>query len=140
MATHESFHQDEEFQVSSDRSFGFVFAAVFAVLGLFPLLKGGQVRLWALGVSAFFLLAALAVPSMLHGANVLWMKFALLLSKVTNPIITGLMFYALFTPIAFFVRLTGKDLLRLQHDRDASSYWIVREPPGPAPGTMRNQF
>jgi hypothetical protein len=140
MATHENFHQDKEFRVSSDRSFGFVFTVVFAIIGLFPLFRGGQLRIWALGFSGFFLLVSLTVPSMLHGANVLWMKFALALSKVTNPIITGLMFYAIFTPFAVFFRLTGKDLLHLRFAPTASSYWIARKPPGPAPGTMRHQF
>jgi hypothetical protein len=140
MATHESFHHDEELRVSSDRSFGLVFTVVFAVVGLLPLLKGNPVRTWALGVSALILVISFTTPSVLHGANVLWMKLALLLSKVTNPIITGLMFYVLFTPVAFIFRLTGKDLLRLKHDSAASSYWIVRQPPGPAPESMRNQF
>jgi hypothetical protein len=140
MAAHENFHHEEELRVSSDRSFGFVFSVVFAVIGLIPLLGGKPPRIWALGVSGFFLLVSVTVPSMLHGANVVWMKFALLLSKVTNPIITGLMFCLLFAPIAFFFRLTGKDLLRLKRNPAASTYWITRLPPGPAPGTMRNQF
>ena len=140
MATHESFYREEDLRVSSDRSFGLVFTAVFAIVGLLPLIKGGRVRTWALVVSALILLISFTIPSVLHGANILWMKFAQLLSKVTNPLITGLMFYVLFTPIAFLFRWLGKDLLHLRYAPAIPSYWIVRQPPGPAPGTMQRQF
>jgi hypothetical protein len=68
------------------------------------------------------------------------MKLAWLISKITNPIITGLMFYLLFTPAALICRWIGKDLLRLKYDHAADSYWIPRDPAGPPPETMQNQF
>ena len=125
---------------SSDRSFGFVFAAVFVVVACLPLLRGKPVRLWAFGLGALFLLLALIRPAVLGPANRLWTRLALLLSRVTNPIMTGLMFYLVFTPVAIVLRLMGKDLLRLKSEAAANSFWIPRTPPGPAPETMRNQF
>ena len=97
-------------------------------------------RPWALFVSAAFLLVALAFPRVLHPLNLLWTRFGRLLSKVTNPIITGLMFYVIFTPAGLLLRLFGKDLLRLKYDRSAPSYWIRRDPAGLIPESMRNQF
>jgi hypothetical protein len=97
-------------------------------------------RPWALWVAGAFLLVALVAPKMLHGLNLLWARFGLLISKVTNPIITALMFYVIFAPAGFMLRMFGKDLLRLKYDRLATSYWILRDPPGPPPPTMMNAF
>ena len=138
--THENFSRAEPAKSSSDRSFGFIFAVVFAFLGAVPLLRGKPARLWSLSVSAIFLLLALTVPTILGPLNRLWMRVGLLISKVTNPIIASLMFFLVFTPVALFLRLLGKDLLRLKFDSGANTYWIIRRPPGPSPETMRNQF
>lgn len=137
--THESFIRAEPVS-PSDRSFGLIFAAVFAFLGAIPLLRGKPARLWCLGVSAIFLLLALTVPTILAPLNRLWMRVGLLISKITNPIIASLMFFVVFTPVALLLRLLGKDLLRLKFDADAKTYWIIRRPLGPSPETMRNQF
>jgi hypothetical protein len=98
------------------------------------------VRSWALIVSAVFLALTLIRPSLLHPANRLWTRFGLLLSKVTNPIFTGLLFFLVITPVGLFMRLTGKDFLRLRRDLSASTYWIERLPPGPKPESMPQQF
>ena len=139
--THENFSRAEPaHESSSDRSFGFIFTAAFALLGTIPLLRGKPARPWCLGISAVFFLLALTVPAILRPLNRLWMRVGLLIRKVTNPIIAGLMFFLVFTPLALFFRLLGKDLLRLKFDASAKTYWIIRHPPGPSPETMRNQF
>jgi hypothetical protein len=139
-STHESFDREPVSEGSSDRSFGLVFTAFFALVGVWPLVHKRPLRLWAFFVSAAFLLVALAIPRVLHPLNLLWTRFGRLLSKVTNPIITGLMFYVIFTPAGILLRLFGKDLLRLKYDRSATSYWIRRDPAGLIPESMRNQF
>lgn len=139
-ATHESFTSSHRHKGSSDRSFGIVFAIFFALLTFWPLLRGRPVRWWAAGVSGAFLLIAFAAPSILHPLNVVWTRLGLLISKITNPIVTGLMFYLIFTPAALLMKALGKDLLNLKYDRTSKSYWIVRDPPGPLPESMRNQF
>jgi saxitoxin biosynthesis operon SxtJ-like protein len=139
-STHESFDRPHVLESSSDRSFGLVFTAFFALLGVWPLVHKHPIRLWALGLSGVFLLLALAVPRVLHPLNLAWTVLGRVLSKITNPIITGLLFYLIFTPAALLFRLMGKDLLRLKFDRSASSYWIVRDPSGPAPESMSHQF
>ena len=140
ISSHERFERDEQIQGSTDRTFGIVFAVVFALIGLWPLINGDDVRLWSLGVGAVFLLVAFVRSSLLAPLNRLWTKFGLLLHRVTNPLIMGIVFYLAVTPTALVLRLAGKDPLRRRIDRSAKTYWIDREPPGPAPETMKHQF
>ena len=139
---HEDFTRKETVQGSSDRSFGFVMAAFFALLALFPLLHGplSSIRWWALVVAAAFLALALLWPAPLRPLNRAWLKLGLLLSKIVSPIVMMVLFYATVTPIGVLMRWTGKDPLRLRRDATATSYWIPREPPGPAPNSMKQQF
>lgn len=138
---HESFAREAEIEGSSDRSFGLVFAAFCAIIGLLPMLKDEPYyRLPWLIASAVFLVPALLFPKVLAPLNKLWLKFGLLLQKVVSPIILGLLFFVAITPIGLLMRVLGKDLLKLRWDKQASSYWIQRTPPGPPPETMSNQF
>ena len=137
---HEDFSKKTESLGPSNRSFGLVFTAFFALVGFLPLLHHKPVRLWALAVSCVFLLLTLIAPATLSRLNRMWMRLAKLIGRVTNPVITGLMFYLLFTPAALLTRLFRKDRLRLLPDPAADTYWIPRRPPGPAAESMRNQF
>jgi len=138
--SHEDLSREDEVEGSSDRSFGLVFAAVFLIIGMLPLLHSGHVRWWSVGVSAAFALVALVVPKVLAVPNRLWMKLGLLMAKVVSPIALGILFYLVFMPVGLVMRLSGKDPLRLKFDPAAKSYWIDREPPGPPPNSMTNQF
>lgn len=144
MAEKRTFHEDygrkDEVEAGSERSFGVVFAAVFAIVGLLPLWDGGAVRGWALIVAVAFLAVALSAPRLLGPLNRLWFRFGVLLNRVVSPLILGLLFFTTITPTAIVMRLAGKDSLRLRFDPGAASYWIERKPPGPEPETMRNQF
>lgn len=125
---------------SSDRSFGFVFTAFFAIVGLLPMLHGHAMRLWALAVSASFLLLALLTPALLAPLNRLWTKFGALLHHIVSPIALGVLFFLVITPIALLMRVLGKDPLRMRLDRAAKTYWIERTPPGPDADSLKNQF
>jgi hypothetical protein len=137
---HEDLNRAEQVEGSSDRSFGFVFAVVFVLIGLFPLLKGGATRWWALGIAAVFAVVAVVKPSLLAGFNRQWTKLGILLGKVVSPVALGVMFYFVFTPVGLLMRLSGKDPLRLKREPDAASYWIRRQPPGPPPDSLTNQY
>jgi Saxitoxin biosynthesis operon protein SxtJ len=137
---HEDFNRKERVDGPSDRSFGVTLGLFFLIVAILPLLHSRPPRWWSALIAAVLLILAVASPHLLQVPNRLWMKLALLLSRITNPIITALMFYLLFTPAALICRLTGQDLLRLKIDPLADSYWIPRQPVGPAPETMRNQF
>lgn len=138
--THETGSHAAPVQMGSERSFGIVFAVVFAIIGLFPLTGGGEIRLWAMGAATAFLVVALVQPRMLRPLNILWFKFGMLLHHVVTPVVMGLLFFGTVTPIGLLMRAAGKDPMRLKRDPQATSYWIDRAPPGPAPETMKNQF
>lgn len=140
MATHEDLKRSHAIETSSEKSFGFVFSVVFAIIGLFPLIRGGGGRWWALGLSFGFLALALTCPRVLRPLNRAWARFGILMSKITNPLVMGILFYGVVTPVALIMRLLGKDPLRLKRDAAATTYWIERAPPGPDPKTMVHQF
>ena len=137
---HEHFQSRESIKSSSDRSFGFVFAAVFAVISLAPLVFGDTFYLWPLGLSAVFLALSLARPKTLAPLNWLWTKFGLLLHRLSSPLVMALLFYLVVTPTGLCMRAFGKRPLNIGFDHEASSYWFERKPPGPAPETMKQQF
>ncbi len=137
---HESLDRRDAVAGSSDRAFGIVFAVVFVIIGTLPLLWGDAVRTWSLAIGAVFLATAFLLPSLLAPLNRLWTRFGLLLHRIVSPIVLGIMFFAVITPMGLARRALGKDSLRLRYDPAASSYWVDREPPGPPPETLDNQF
>jgi hypothetical protein len=138
--THEAFSREENIVAGSDRSFGFVMAGAFALLSLLNAWYVGRIWPWTTGVAALFLAAALLRPAILNPLNRIWLKFGLLLHRIVNPVIMGLLFFGTVLPTGLVMRALGKDLLRLKRQPDADSYWIVRQPPGPSPETMKDQF
>ncbi len=140
LQTHENLTRDEHLPGGSDRSFGLVFAAFFAIVAAWSWWHAGTWWPWAIGLAAVFGVLAVVAPAALALLNWLWMRLGLLMGKVMNPVILGIMFYGVMLPIGLLLRWRGKDLLRLKLDRAAPSYWIEREPPGPPPETMRNQY
>lgn len=139
-STHESFSRDEKVVAGSDRSFGLVMAAVLTAVTLLNVWQAGRLWLWTSGPAALFLTAGLLRPSVLHPLNLLWLRFGLVLHRLVNPIVMALLFYGTVLPTGLVMRMVGKDLLRLQQEPETDSYWIVRQPPGPLPETMKDQF
>ncbi len=138
--THESFSHNETLLPGSERSFGIVMAIVLALIALVNYWHDGRIWLWMAGIAAVFLTAAFVLPAALKPLNWIWFRFGLLLHAVVNPIVLGFMFYLTILPTGLVMRALGKDLLRLKREPDSDSYWIVRQPPGPAPETMKDQF
>jgi hypothetical protein len=138
--THERLADSSAVKTSSDRGFGIVFCIVFLLIGLWPLISGATPRWWGLGVAGAFLAAAVLYPGVLHPLNRLWTAFGLLLHKVVNPLVMGLLFFLVVTPTALLMRVFGKRPLDLGFEKERESYWIDRDPPGPAPEGMKNQF
>jgi hypothetical protein len=137
---HESFQRVEEIKGSSNRSFGLVFFVFFAIVSLWPVLFGNPLRWWTAPIALLFLLISFVAPQILTPLNRAWTRLGLLMHRVVNPLIMGLLFFVAITPMGLMLRLLGKDLLRLKRDPKAQSYWIVRDPPGPAADSMRRQF
>jgi len=122
----------------SNRSFGFTFALVFCVIGLWPLWSGGNVRLWAIVTAAAFAVVAFVAPRLLASLNRCWFLLGQALHHAINPLIMSLIYFGSVVPTGLLLKLLGKDLLRLRRDPDAASYWTPRERPGP--GSMSKQF
>lgn len=137
---HEDFSREEKLQGSSDRSFGFVFAAFFALMGGLGLWHGRPHWYgWAIA-AAVTLLVALKFSRALAPFNWLWSRLGLLLFKVISPLALAVIFFGTMTPMAAFLRLRKKDILRAKYEPDATSYWIARKPAGSEPTSMKNQF
>jgi len=138
--SHEIQVREEVIKGSSDRSFGMIFAAFFAIVSAISWYYAGAHWTWWFTGAVVFALVALISPRLLGPLNRLWMKFGLLLALIISPIALGLIFYLCITPIGLVMRLFGKDPLRLRFDRQAETYWIPREPPGPPAESLKNQF
>ena len=137
---HEDFNLDEEISVGSPRAFGFVFAVVFSIVALWPLLNDAPVRLWAAAIAGAITTATILKPSFLQPLNHLWFRFGMLLHKIINPLVMAFLFFLTVTPIALIFRLIGKDPLNRKADPNCASYWIKRDPKELTPESMKNQF
>jgi hypothetical protein len=115
-------------------------AAAFALIGIWPFVHEHSPRLWALLLACGFLLGALLAPSLLRRLNLLWMRLGLLLQMIVTPLVMGVVFFGVLTPMSLILRGLGRDPLRLKWQSDANTYWMERQPAGPDPQTMRRQF
>jgi hypothetical protein len=138
-STHENFNRDEATSPGSDRTFGLVMAAALALVSAVNFHHSGRLWPWELVLAVLFLAAALLKASLLNRLNRLWMKFGLVLHRIVNPIVMGLLFYGTIWPTGIVMRMRGRDLLRLKREPSSDTYWIARAP-GPQPETMRDQF
>ncbi len=137
---HEDMSRAEPVKIGSDRSFGIVFAVVFSITGVWPLLHGEAARPWWLGAALVIAVIGLVRPRTLAPFNRLWARFGRMLHSVMSPVILGLLFYLVVTPTGLLMRVTGRRPLGLLRKPADATYWIVRDPPGPSPESMKNQF
>ena len=126
----------EDIKISSNRSFGIVFFVVFLIVAIYPLIKNGDLRLWPLIISIIFLILGLINSKLLTPLNKLWFKFGIFLGRLMSPIIMGIIFFFVVTPIGLLLRIIGKDILNLKKN-NSKSYWIKKN--GPI-SKMINQF
>ena len=126
----------DDVKISSNRSFGIVFFVVFLIIALFPLINDGNIRLWSLIVSLALLGLGLLNSKFLSPLNKIWFKFGLFLGKIISPIVMGLIFFLVVTPIGILMRILKKDLLNLKMNNN-KSYWIEKSEPK---SKMKNQF
>jgi len=123
-------------KIGSNRSFGIVFFIVFLLISIYPLINNESIRIWSLIVSLIFLFFGIINSNILSPLNKLWFKFGIFLGKIISPVVMGIIFFLVVTPIGLIMRLIGKDVLNLRYN-DYKSYWI--EKTGPK-SKMKNQF
>ncbi len=126
----------KDIKISSNRSFGIVFFVVFLLIGLYPLLKGDNIRIWSLILAIIFIVLGLVNSKLLSPINLLWFKFGILLGRFISPIVMGIIFFLVVTPTAFILRLFGKDVLNLKKNNEPT-YWIENKDKS---SRMKNQF
>jgi len=124
-------------EASSEKSFGIVFAVVFFIVAIYPLLNGGEVRHWANVIALFFLFLAYIAPRVLLLPNKLWLKFGMMLGAVVAPIVMGVVYFVTVVPTGLIMRSIGKDLLHRKMNKQAKTYWLDRDE---SIGSMKNQF
>ena len=123
-------------ETGSNKNFGIVFFIVFLLIAVWPLIDGQSLRVWSLIVSLIFLVLGLLNSKLLNPLNLAWVKFGKILGKVVAPIVLGVIYFIIVTPIGLFLRLIGKDLLQTKFSKN-NSYWIKREK---NIGPMKRQF
>ena len=127
--------------IPSDKKFGFFFGFIFATACLYFLLIGNS-QTWATISGILFLITLLITitkPALMHPFNKLWFKFGLLLGKIISPIVLGLIFFVIITPVGLLMRLAGRDELQLKLN-DSHTHWKIRSPVGPQPDSFKNQY
>tara|TARA_Y100001936_G_scaffold237633_1_gene268436 strand:+ start:24 stop:407 length:384 start_codon:yes stop_codon:yes gene_type:complete len=126
----------ENYKTSSNKSFGIVFFIVFLIISVYPLINDGDIRLWSLFISLIFLILGLINSKILTPLNKIWFKFGILLGKIVSPLVMGIIFFIVVTPIGYLMRFFGKDVLSLKYNK-TQSYWIEKNGPK---SKMKNQF
>jgi hypothetical protein len=123
-------------KISSNRSFGIVFFIFFLIVSFYPLLNENDFRLWALIISVIFLVLGLINSIILTPLNKSWFKFGILLGKIVSPIVMGVVFFLVVTPISLIMKLFGKDILNIKKNKK-QTYWIEKNG---LKSKMKNQF
>jgi len=122
---------------TQNRSFGLLFFIVFLAFALWPLTKKGEINLYLISIALIFLILGLLNSKILTPLNRSWIKFGELLGRIIAPIIMGIVYFIILTPISLLVRLFGKDLIGMKFNNNLNTYWIKRKK---HLGTMDKQF
>lgn len=137
---HEDFFRTEDIRPGSERSFGLVFCALFAVISCLQLFSpSGSPAIWSV-VAGAFLIVSLAAPRLLHPLNLAWFRFGLLLHRIVPSFILGLMYFFVITPLGQLMRLFGQRPLHLGRDPVCTTYWIERASDRTPADSFKNQF
>ena len=123
-------------KIGSNRSFGVVFFIVFLIIALWPLQNNNDMRIWSLIISLIFLFLGIFNSKLLNPLNILWYKFGIFLGRIISPIIMGLIFFIVVTPIAILLKIFKKDVLSLKKN-NSDTYWKKKSD---YDSNMRNQF
>ena len=95
------------------------------IIGFYPLISDSFIRIWSIVLSLVFLIITITRPNLFTFLNKLWIQFGILLGKIISPIVMGLVFFFVVTPIGILVRILKKDVMGLK--KRSSSYWINRD-------------
>ena len=126
----------KEIKIGSNKSFGIVFFVVFLIVSFYPMINDNDVRYWSLILSIIFLILGLLNSNILTPFNKLWFKFGIFLGKIVSPLIMGIIFFGVVTPIGLLMKILKKDIINLKFN-DNKSYWVEKSK---LKSKMKNQF
>ena len=126
----------KDIKIGSNRNFGVVFFVVFLLIGLWPILRGNELRIWAIVISLIFLILGILNSKILTPFNKVWFRFGIFLGNFISPIIMGIVFFLVVTPTGLIMKLFRKDLINLRKN-NSSTYWIEKKD---IKSSMKNQF
>ena len=130
-------NKNDNIKIGSNRSFGIVFFIFFLIVSFWPIFNDESPRIWSLLVSLIFLILGLINSNLLSPFNKLWFKFGIFLGNFISPIVMGLVFFLVVTPIGLIMKLLGKNLLRLNKKKNSNTYWLKKDKYN---SSMKNQF
>jgi hypothetical protein len=131
---------DKTLRLPSNRSFGWTFSGIFLIVGAYGFWRGGAALSWLLVLAVLTAAVTLTRESWLTPLNRAWMRLGELLGRVVNPLVLGLIFFGVFTPVGVLMRLCGRDAMARRFAPALKTYWLERDPPGPADDSYRNMF
>jgi hypothetical protein len=131
---------DQTLRLPSNRSFGWTFTGIFLMAGAYGLWRGGAALPWLLALGVLTAAVTLMREAWLTPLNRAWMRLGELLGRVVSPLVLGLIFFGVFTPVGVAMRLCGRDAMARRFDPRLKTYWLKREPPGPSDDSYRNMF
>ncbi len=126
----------KDIKISSNRSFGFLFAFVFSLVAFWPILNQNEIRIWSLIIAIVFLILGFFNSKLLTPLNKIWFRFGIFLGNFISPIIMGIIFFFVVTPTGLIMKLFNRDLINLKKS-NKKSYWIEKKD---IKSSMKNQF
>ena len=126
----------KDIKISSNRSFGFLFAFVFSLVAFWPILNQNEIRIWSLIIAIAFLILGFLNSKLLTPLNKIWFRFGIFLGNFISPIIMGIIFFFVVTPTGLIMKLFNRDLINLKKS-NKKSYWIEKKD---IKSSMKNQF
>ena len=126
----------QKIKIGSNKGFGIVFFVVFFLISIWPILNDDGIRIWSLTISLIFLILGIINSNLLTPLNLIWFRFGLSLGKIVSPIVMGLVYFFVITPIAMLLKIFNKDVLNLKQNKK-NTYWIDKIK---SESTMKDQF
>ncbi len=126
----------KDIKISSNRSFGFLFAFVFSLVAFWPIFNQNEIRIWSLIIAIVFLILGFFNSKLLTPLNKIWFRFGIFLGNFISPIIMGIIFFFVVTPTGLIMKLFNRDLINLKKS-NKKSYWIEKKD---IKSSMKNQF
>jgi len=136
-------NEHQEVEGSSDRGFGLSVGGILALIGAYRIWPNealDTIGIVLLIIATPLIFFGCVYPSILAPLNRAWMKLGLIMFKVVNPVIMFAVYVLTIVPIGLMLKIASKDPMRMKFDKTTKTYWIERDPVGPAPETMKNQF